>query len=161
MEKYYDAMRAWGAAISATVAIIAAFVATGALAVGWHNYEDKMAVDAIFEWNRQRPPNSAPCLRFLVRLEPKDWSEIVNRHEVPLAEELKDYVLGCLSDQSKNELLELYDDTNNKLTRRGAAFIVRRTNQMFNADNFVAGLIIRKIGNTELYQTIGQANLSR
>ena len=163
MQRYYDGMRSWGAVISAAAATLALVIAIGALYAARSSYQssiaeakNKIAADAIFEWYRHQPVNTRPCLEFLTKLERIDYVEIAARHDFQLSKPLKEEVLACLSDQSTEELPELYDEQNNRLTRRGSSFIAHRANRMLSADNFVASLMVCKIGNVDMYVRIGE-----
>jgi|SRR5580700_4912754 hypothetical protein len=164
MQRYYDGMRAWGAVVSAVAAICALSVAVVALLVARHNYDssiaeakNKIAADTLLEWARRQPLNTRPCLELMAKFETADWNEIAARHEVQLTPTTKEGVLACFSDLSRNELPELYDQSNNKLTRRGASLVAQRANQMLSADNFVASFMVHNIGNIGLYTRVGEA----
>jgi hypothetical protein len=157
----YDAMRAWGAVVSALASCLALVIAAIAACIAWSYYgsatsetKTKLAADTVLEWSRRQPRNSRPCIDLAKSLNPDQWNEVIARHELALPE-LREEVLACLSDKTESELHELFNSADSKLTRRGASAIAERVNDILDADNLVASFLVRRIGNVEMFQRIG------
>ena len=148
-------------AISAGTAVFAVIVALGAAVVAWRNYkssiaeeENKLSANAILEWDHRQPVNTRPCIELMLKFGPDDWAKVVARRELSLPT-LREEVLACLSDQDEEPLKALFKDSSSTLTRKGTFLIANRLNEMLDADNLIAGFLLKKIGNPEMLKSIG------
>jgi hypothetical protein len=138
---------------SAAIAIVAVIGAFLGYRAAVNEAKNKLSADAVFEWSRRQPANTSPCLRFMAKLETKDWILIIGRKELPVSS-LKDEVLACFSDQDEKDIPTLLSN-GNALTPKGAFVIASRLNAMLDADNFIAEFLLKGIGNPEMFKRIG------
>src|SRR5215813_9884771 len=149
--------------VSAGMAMLALVVGLFALGVAWHNYrgsiaeqKNKLSADAMLEWSRRQPVNTRPCLELMSNFEENHWKQIVERQPMELSK-LKGFVLACLSDQDPKELPRAFDKNSGQLSSYGSFLLASRANEMLDADSFIAGFLLKKIGDQDMLKPIGDA----
>jgi hypothetical protein len=153
----YQRLGTWSEAATACATVVGLVVAVGALIVAAIAYRSatndantKLSADALLAWNTRQPVNSRPCFDLMKKFGDGEWMAIINRTDVVL-KSLSEDVQACFSDQDNEELATLFDRKANRLTRKGSFLLSNRLNETFDADEYIAALILKGVGNQEMF----------
>jgi hypothetical protein len=140
------------------VAVVAATIALGAYQAAVTEQKNKLSADAILDWGKRQPPNARACLATMEKLTTEEWVKIIAREELPISARgdlpsIEKEVSACFSDQ--DDMVKLLKE--GTLTRRGVALLASRANAIFDADSFIASFVLKKIGNTDMFDRIVNA----